>query len=54
MSSTKPKGHFPRKGEKLVNGEWVMPTPQKPAETPQDRVDYLRRQAGWPALKRSK
>jgi hypothetical protein len=47
-TETKPKGHFPRKGERLVNGVWVMPKPQKPSETATDRRNWLRRMAGWP------
>jgi len=45
--------HFPKKGERLINGEWVTPTPPKPArpvETAADRRNYLRKQAGWPPL----
>lgn len=41
--------HFPKKGERFINGRWVKP---KPVETAADRVDYLRRMAGWPPLKR--
>ncbi len=48
------KGHFPKAGERKVNGEWVMATPEKPkreTETPADRRNYLRRMAGWPVSK---
>lgn len=54
-------GHFPRKGERKVNGEWVMPAAEKPARrnpkldlkvsglnTAADRRNWLRRMAGWP------
>lgn len=50
------KGHFPKRGERKVNGEWVRPEPEKdtrPVQTAADRMDYLRRKAGWPPLKRS-
>lgn len=46
----KPK-HFPKKGERLVNGEWVMPKPARPVETAADRRNWLRKQAGWPPVK---
>ena len=52
MTTAKPR-HFPKKGERLINGEWVTPTSPKPArpiETAADRRNYLRKQAGWPPL----
>ncbi len=47
------KGHFPKKGERKVNGEWVMPTQERQVSTAADRRDYLRKQAGWPVLRSS-
>lgn len=41
------KGHFPKKGERKVNGEWVLPA-QAREETATDRRNWLRKQAGWP------
>ena len=56
----RPKGVVPKKGWKLVNGEWVKPeeTPAEPTpvartarEEAHHRRDWLRKRAGWPALK---
>ena len=46
--------HFPKKGERLVNGVWVTPAPEKPArpvETAADRRNWLRMKMGWPPVK---
>lgn len=46
-----PKGHFPKKGERLIEGVWVMPEAPKPARqsmTAADRRNWFRRLAGWP------
>ena len=53
--------HFPRKGERFVNGEWVgedevpsvpVPVPEvkriRPTMTAADRRNWLRKKAGWP------
>ena len=52
-------GHFPKKGERKVGGEWVLAEAMapsapvsRPVQTAADRVDYLRRKAGWPPLHR--
>jgi hypothetical protein len=59
----RPKGVVPKKGQKLVNGEWVFPescTTVEEAPTPaqttareeaHNRRNWLRKRAGWPALK---
>ena len=49
-------GHFPKKGEKKINGEWVMPaartepltTKIRTLETASDRRNWFRKRAGWP------
>ncbi len=55
-----------KKGEKFIDGEWVMlaqeDVPQedvpkdtasgKPKMTAADRMDFYRKQAGWPQLRR--
>ena len=53
MSTTTTKGHFPKRGERKVNGVWVSPTPPKVkvAQTAADRRNYLRKLAGWPQIK---
>lgn len=43
--------HFPREGEKLVNGEWTLPPKERLVLTAADRRNWYRKQAGWPALK---
>ena len=46
--------HFPKKGERFINGEWVMedtPVKQRPVSTAFDRRNFYRKQAGWPLLK---
>ena len=53
-TEAKLKGHFPRRGERLVNGVWVTPAPEKPArpvETAADRRNWLRMKMGWPPVK---
>ena len=53
LTTTKPR-HFPKKGERLINGEWVMPAPERPArpvENAADRRNWYRKQAGWPQIK---
>ena len=64
MGKTKAKrkpssgGHFPKKGERKVGGVWTVPearteaAPAPHVQTAADRVDYLRRKAGWPPLHR--
>ena len=66
MAKTKAKrkpaagGHFPKKGERKVDGVWTVPearteaapVPSRHVQTAADRVDYLRRKAGWPPLHR--
>lgn len=56
------RGHFPKKGERKVNGEWV-PAPEPEAAAPEapkrtrtvttasDRRNWLRERAGWPKLR---
>ncbi len=45
--------HFPRKGERFIDGQWVMEEQEtKPVShylSPKERRDYLRMKAGWPA-----
>lgn len=48
VTAVKVKGHFPKKGEKFINGQWVMPKPERTQETAADRRNWLRKQAGWP------
>lgn len=46
--------HFPKKGERFLDGEWVTPEPEesKP-QTSRAMVtrNFLRKQAGWPPLR---
>ena len=51
-------GHFPKKGERKVDGVWMAaeaiatPAPAQHVQTAADRVDWLRKRAGWPPLRR--
>lgn len=42
--------HFPKKGERFVDGEWVMPKTRRGMSAVENR-DWLRKQAGWPPLR---
>lgn len=57
-------GHFPKRGERKIDGVWksaeelaalsvgvAAVVVSRPVETAADRRNYLRRQAGWPALR---
>ena len=48
-TAEKPKGVFPKKGWKKVNGVWKSPEQlARPVQTAADRRNWLRKQAGWP------
>ena len=53
------KGHWPKKGERFINGVWVMPeAPEPPAPAKHvmnafEQRNWLRVKAGWPPLKES-
>lgn len=56
MTTATAKGHFPKRGERKINGEWVapaLPEPVKarPVQTAADRRNYLRKKAGWPPIR---
>jgi hypothetical protein len=49
--------HFPKKGERFIDGEWVVPVVEEVNEThPQasramETRNFYRKQANWPALR---
>lgn len=47
--------HFPKKGERFVDGKWVMPAEelvgQRQVMTASERRNWFRKKAGWPALR---
>ena len=54
---SKPIGHFRKKGDRRIDGVWktaeelAVPVKVRHIATAADRRNWLRKQAGWPALR---